>query len=44
MQAKGSHIIGNVTLGRDSSVWYNAVIRGDKDTGIIRLRVLRPGE
>ncbi len=31
MHAEGSRIIGNVTLGRDSSVWYNAVIRGDED-------------
>jgi carbonic anhydrase/acetyltransferase-like protein (isoleucine patch superfamily) len=27
--APGSHIIGNVTIGRDSSVWFNAVVRGD---------------
>ncbi|MDP3622502.1 MAG: gamma carbonic anhydrase family protein [Methanobacteriaceae archaeon] len=25
----GSQIIGNVKIGQDSSVWYNAVIRGD---------------
>lgn len=25
----GSHIIGNVNIGSHSSVWYNAVIRGD---------------
>ena len=27
-QAEGSHIIGDVVIGRDSSVWYNAVLRG----------------
>jgi carbonic anhydrase/acetyltransferase-like protein (isoleucine patch superfamily) len=27
--APGVHIIGDVTIGADSSVWYNAVIRGD---------------
>lgn len=27
--APGSWIIGRVTIGEDSSVWYNVVIRGD---------------
>ncbi|HIG28831.1 MAG TPA: gamma carbonic anhydrase family protein [Verrucomicrobiales bacterium] len=27
--AKGAVVVGDVTLARDSSVWYNAVIRGD---------------
>ena len=27
--APGSHIIGDVTLGKESSVWFNCVIRGD---------------
>lgn len=35
MKAEGSQIIGDVTLGQDSSVWYNAVIRGDMDKIII---------
>lgn len=26
----GSHIIGDVKIGENSSVWYNAVIRGDR--------------
>lgn len=26
---KGSHILGKVSIGSRSSVWYNAVIRGD---------------
>lgn len=28
--AEGSRIIGNVTLCEDSSVWFNAVLRGDE--------------
>lgn len=31
----GSHIIGNVKIGQYSSVWYNAVIRGDIESIII---------
>ena len=27
--ADGSRVIGNVTIGKDSSVWHNSVIRGD---------------
>lgn len=27
--APGAHIVGDVTIGRDSSVWFNTVIRGD---------------
>src|SRR2546421_5119133 len=27
--ARGAVVLGNVTLGRNSSVWYNAVLRGD---------------
>jgi len=27
--ADGARVIGDVTIGRDASVWYNAVIRGD---------------
>lgn len=28
--AKGSVVIGDVTIGEDSAVWYNAVVRGDE--------------
>ena len=28
---RGAIVLGNVHLGRDSSVWYNAVIRGDTE-------------
>ncbi len=27
--ADGVHIIGDVEIGKDSSIWYNTVIRGD---------------
>lgn len=27
--AEGVHIIGDVEIGRDSSIWFNTVIRGD---------------
>ena len=27
--AEGARIIGDVTIGRDSSVWFNSVVRGD---------------
>ena len=27
--APGAHIIGDVTIGKDSSVWFAAVLRGD---------------
>ena len=27
--AEGAHIIGDVEIGRESSVWFNTVIRGD---------------
>ncbi|HOF33586.1 MAG TPA: gamma carbonic anhydrase family protein, partial [Spirochaetota bacterium] len=27
--ADGSRVIGNVIIGKDSSVWHNSVIRGD---------------
>ena len=33
--APGSRIIGRVTIGPRSSVWYNAVVRGDVDQILI---------
>lgn len=27
--AEGARIVGDVEIGENSSVWYNAVIRGD---------------
>ena len=29
--ARGAIVLGDVRLGRDSSVWYNSVIRGDTE-------------
>ena len=29
--ARGAIVLGDVDLGKDASVWYNAVIRGDTD-------------
>ncbi|WP_442593574.1 gamma carbonic anhydrase family protein [Neobacillus sp. D3-1R] len=28
--APGSHIIGDVTIGKESTIWFNAVLRGDE--------------
>lgn len=33
--AQGARLIGDVTIGADSSVWYNAVIRADEDRVVI---------
>jgi len=33
--ADGAKVIGSVTIGEDSSVWYNAVIRADRTRVII---------
>ena len=30
--APGSAVIGRVSLGRDTSIWFNVVIRGDNDS------------
>ncbi|NCB62630.1 MAG: gamma carbonic anhydrase family protein [Clostridia bacterium] len=30
--AEGARIVGDVTVGPDCGVWYNAVLRGDEDT------------
>lgn len=29
--AQGAIVLGDVTLGKDASVWYNSVLRGDTD-------------
>ena len=29
--ARGAIVLGDVRLGRDSSVWYNSVVRGDTE-------------
>lgn len=33
--APGAHIIGDVVLGENSSVWFNAVLRGDLEAILI---------
>ena len=33
--APGAHIIGRVTIGAGSSIWYNAVLRGDSTEVIV---------
>lgn len=30
--APGARVVGRVTLGPESSIWFNAVVRGDSDT------------
>ena len=30
--APGARVIGDVTIGEDSSIWYNCVLRGDVET------------
>lgn len=30
--APGAHVLGDVLLGENTGIWYNAVIRGDTDT------------
>ena len=34
---EGAQIIGNVEIDEDSSVWYNAVIRGDISLSLIHI-------
>ena len=36
--APGARIIGNVTIGEDSSIWYNCVLRGDVERIVIGAR------
>ena len=33
--AQGSYVLGDVTIGEDSSVWFNSVVRGDIDRIVI---------
>lgn len=33
--APGAQIVGNVQIGKDSAVWYNAVVRGDTATLVV---------
>ena len=29
--APGSYLIGDVQVGKETSIWFNAVLRGDED-------------
>jgi len=29
--APGAVVVGDVTIGADSSVWYNSIVRGDME-------------
>ena len=33
--APGAQVVGKVQIGKDSAVWYNAVVRGDSSTIIV---------
>ena len=33
--APGAHVIGNVQLGRDVSIWFGAVLRGDNEPLVV---------
>ena len=33
--AEGARVIGNVSIGQGASIWFNAVLRGDKDRIVI---------
>lgn len=37
-EAAGSAIEGDVTIGEESSLWFNAVVRGDEDSIVIGKR------
>jgi carbonic anhydrase/acetyltransferase-like protein (isoleucine patch superfamily) len=36
--APGAHIIGDVTIGKESTIWFNAVLRGDEAPIVIGAR------
>lgn len=49
--AQGTHVIGDVTIGRGSSLWFNSVVRGDaavveigEDTNIQDLSLVHEDE
>jgi carbonic anhydrase/acetyltransferase-like protein (isoleucine patch superfamily) len=33
--APGAQVVGSVQIGKDSAIWYNAVVRGDSSTIVI---------
>ncbi|USK75990.1 gamma carbonic anhydrase family protein [Peribacillus frigoritolerans] len=30
--APGAHLIGDISIGKNSTIWFNAVLRGDEDS------------
>ncbi|WP_085992293.1 gamma carbonic anhydrase family protein [Oceanobacillus senegalensis] len=30
--APGAHLIGDISIGKESSIWFNSVLRGDEDS------------
>ena len=30
--APGAHLIGDISIGKDSTIWFNSVLRGDEDS------------
>lgn len=38
--APGAVVLGDVTIGKNSGIWYNAVVRGDRDSIVIGKRVI----
>ncbi|MFF2290761.1 MULTISPECIES: gamma carbonic anhydrase family protein [Peribacillus] len=30
--APGAHLIGDITIGKESTIWFNSVLRGDEDS------------
>jgi carbonic anhydrase/acetyltransferase-like protein (isoleucine patch superfamily) len=30
--APGTHLIGDISIGKESTIWFNAVLRGDEDS------------
>lgn len=30
--APGAHLIGDISIGKESTIWFNAVLRGDEDS------------
>lgn len=38
--APGAVVLGDVTIGENSGIWYNAVVRGDRDSIVIGKRAI----
>lgn len=38
--APGAVVLGDVTIGENSGIWYNAVVRGDRDSIVTAERAI----